>query len=73
MTAEQARPGGRYVFIERGGREVPVPVMECAPQPAPPPATAPLWELARIRADAMLVMARLCGVSIPEFCRRYAT
>jgi len=42
MKAKPTRQGGRYVFIERGGREVPAPVEETEPEPATPAATAPL-------------------------------
>lgn len=71
MKVKPTRQGGRYVFFERGGREVPVPVEETEPEPATPAATAPLWEHARVQAGALLVMAKICEVSVPEFVRRY--
>jgi len=67
MKAQQTRPGGRHVLVERGGLKIAVPVQEVQPLPA----TAPLWEHARIQAGAVLVLARACEVSVPEFIRRY--
>jgi len=55
------------VLVERGGLKIAVPVQEVQPLPA----TAPLWEHARIQAGAVLVLARACEVSVPEFIRRY--
>ena len=71
MKAQQTRRGGCRVVIERSGREVAVPVENHAPDPVAQPATAPLWEHARIQDGAVLVMARACEVSAPEFMRRY--
>jgi len=71
MKVQQARPGGRHVFIERGGLDVAVPVEEQQPEVKAPPAKAPLWEHAKIQAGAVLTMANVCEVSVPEFVRRY--
>ena len=71
MKAQQTRPGGRYVFIERGGLEVAELVEEYQPAPPQPLTTVPLWEHARIQAGAVLTMAKVCEVSVTEFVRRY--
>jgi hypothetical protein len=71
MKAQQTRPGGRHVLIERGGREVAVQVEEQQAPVAQQATTAPLWEHAKIQAGAVLTMAKVCEVSVPEFVRRY--
>jgi hypothetical protein len=61
----------RTVFIESGGLEVAVPVQEQPPELSAPPATAPMFEHARMGAGAVLVLARVCEISPAEFVRKY--
>jgi hypothetical protein len=70
MKAEETRRGGAWIARERGANEIEPPTESI--MPPKPPATAPLFEHARIHPGAVLVMATVCEVSITEFVHRYA-
>ena len=59
------------MLAERGGQEIAAHVQEQPPVLNTQQATAPMWEAARIQAGAVLVLARTCELSVPEFIRRY--
>ena len=62
---------GRYVAVERGAFDIPDPQSPVQPEPEDRPAKAPVFALARLSADAVALMARICRCSVPEFTERY--
>lgn len=71
MKAEDTRRGGAWIARERGANDIELPA-ELIVEPLKQIATAPMFEHARIQAGAVLVMAKVCEVSVTEFVHRYA-
>jgi hypothetical protein len=73
MRASECR-GGRWLAEQRAealeeGVVVTAPgIVECGIRP---PATAPLWQVATIRGEALVMLAAFCRVSAAEFSGRY--
>lgn len=74
MKASDARPGGRFVFIERGGleAEVAVPVQEALPEARRRAAVGCVAQSARMSPETIYQLSRISGMSLEEFIRRYS-